>query len=60
MLASPSDRGQGAKGISSAVGAKMIDAFFSVTNGDLIVLLEATKEQMAASMRCAVTDVRMM
>ena len=47
MLASPSDRGQGAKSISSAVGAKMLDAFFSVTNGDAVVLIEGTKEHMA-------------
>jgi len=32
MLAKPSDRGQGAKVISSVVGAKMMDAFFSVTH----------------------------
>lgn len=42
-----SDRGQGAKSIASVVGAKMTNAFFSVTNGDAVVLLEATKEHMA-------------
>ena len=47
MLASPSDRGEGAKSIAKVVGAKMTDAFFSVTNGDAVVLLEATAEQMA-------------
>ena len=47
MLAAPSDRGEGAKAIAKVIGAKMTGAFFSVTNGDAIVLLEATKEQMA-------------
>ena len=47
MLASPSDRGEGAKALARAVGAKMIDAYFSVTNGDALVLLEGTNEHMA-------------
>ena len=47
MLDAPSDRGQAAKSIGNVVGAKMIDAYFSVTNGDAVVIVEATKEHMA-------------
>lgn len=48
MVASPHDRGAAAKALFKAAGAKILTIYFEVSSGCVVVISEATAEQMAA------------
>ena len=47
MLAAPSDRGEAAKALFKALGIKTHEILFSISNSGIVVLLEASAEQIA-------------